>query len=62
VIPPEVRKLALSVEEAADCMSLAERAVWDLVGTGQLRSLKVGRRRIVPVSAIEEFLEREGAA
>jgi hypothetical protein len=43
-------------------MSLAERAVWDLVGTGQLRSLKVGRRRIVPVSAIEEFLEREGAA
>jgi excisionase family DNA binding protein len=49
-------KFALSIAEAAKRISLSQRTVASLIKTGQLVSIKVGRRRIVPVSAIEKFL------
>jgi excisionase family DNA binding protein len=52
-------KFALSIAEAAKRISLSQRTVASLIKTGQLVSIKVGRRRIVPVSAIENFLTRD---
>jgi excisionase family DNA binding protein len=48
--------LALSVEEAAEALGLGRTKVFELVSGGQLRSIKVGRRRLVPVSALEQFI------
>jgi excisionase family DNA binding protein len=50
-------RMALSVEEAAQAASLSERYMWDLVKAGTLRTKRVGRRRIVPVDALKEFLQ-----
>lgn len=33
--------------------------IYDLVRTGRLRSVKIGNRRLIPVSEIHAFFERE---
>ncbi len=52
-------RLAVDVVEAAKRLSLSPRMVATLVAGGKLKSRKVGRRRIIPVRALEEFLRRE---
>jgi excisionase family DNA binding protein len=36
--------------------------IFDLIGSGKLRSVKIGARRLVPESALVEFIERLEAA
>lgn len=43
-------------------LSLSRSAVFDLIRTGELRSVKVGRRRLVSEAAIREFVDRIDAA
>ena len=49
---------ALDVRSAAQRLNLSETAVWRLIRSGELDSLKVGSRRLVPSRAINIFLER----
>lgn len=49
-------KLLLSIPEAAAQLSLGQTVVWKLVSTGQLASVKVGRSRRVPWTALEAFV------
>jgi len=49
-------RLALSPEQAAVALGIGRTTVYDLIARGQLRSLRVGRRRIIPVVALEAFL------
>ena len=51
--------LALDIDEAAKRLSLSPRTVATLIAKGELGSLKVGRRRIIPLGALEEFLRRD---
>jgi excisionase family DNA binding protein len=50
------RVLAVDVREAARQLSLSPRTVASLVARRELRSRKVGRRRIIPVAALEAFI------
>lgn len=45
------------VESVMERLGLGRSKVYELMATGQLRSCKVGRRRLVPESAIVEFIE-----
>ena len=49
-------KLAYSITEAAEAMSLSRSAVKELIYQSKLKSLRVGRRRIIPRWALEQFL------
>ena len=51
--------IAVSIEEAARRLSLSPRTVATLIASKELRSVKVGRRRVVPVRALQEFLRRD---
>lgn len=53
--------LAVGMTEAARRLGLSLRTVATLVLRRQLASRKVGRRRIIPVLALESFLRDEGA-
>lgn len=58
-------KLLLRVEEAADLLGLSRTRVFELIGAGQLESVKVGGSRRVPRAAVEAFvagLQWEGTA
>lgn len=46
----------LRVEEAAELLRIGRSAAYDLIRTGQLRSFKLGRRRLVPREAIAEII------
>jgi len=51
-----VPRLAPSIEEAAQVLSLGRNLTPHLIDDGQLRMIRVGRRVLVPVKAIEEML------
>ena len=48
--------IAVDIREAGRRLSLSPRTVAKLVSRRQLPSLKVGRRRIIPVAALEAFI------
>ena len=51
--------LAVGMAEAARRLGLSARTVATLVLRRQLGSRKVGRRRIIPVAALEAFIRSE---
>lgn len=51
---PEV--LTLTVSEAARVLGVSRSTAYECVRTGQLRAVRLGRRLVVPRSAIEELL------
>lgn len=52
----DTTKLAYSVPEAAEAVSLSKGYLWDLVLKGEIRSVKIGKRRLIPADALQEFL------
>ena len=54
---PQERRL-LTVQEAAERLGVGETTVRALIRSFQLRSVKIGTARRVPVDDIEEFLAR----
>lgn len=51
--------LAVGVAEAARRLGLSPRTIASLISRGELASRKVGRRRIIPVRALEAFLRKD---
>ena len=49
---------ALSVEEAGALLGISRDLAYDLVATGELPSVRLGRRLVVPRRALEEALRR----
>jgi excisionase family DNA binding protein len=47
---------ALSIEETAEACGLSRATLYRLVANGRLATLKIGARRLVPVSAIDALL------
>jgi len=58
----EATVLAVNIPEAARRLGLSIRTVATLVSRRELASRKVGRRRIVPVAALEAFIRGDPRA
>ena len=52
-----VRK-ALSVQMVAEMLGISRSMVHKLIRLGELRSVKAGTRTLVPVAAVDEFIEQ----
>jgi excisionase family DNA binding protein len=58
-----VPALLYRVDEAAVALRLSRSVLYELIRTGQLRTVKAGRRRLVPVAALDEYVDSlDGAA
>lgn len=55
----EVEVLAVNVPEAARRLGVSPRTIATLIARGELLSRKIGRRRVIPVEALEKFLRRD---
>jgi excisionase family DNA binding protein len=56
---PNTPKLLLTVDEAAEALSLGRTFFYELLMRGDLASIKIGSRRRIPVSALHEFVVRQ---
>ncbi|WP_067466230.1 helix-turn-helix domain-containing protein [Actinomadura macra] len=50
--------LVLTVDEAADRLRVSRWTLYNLIRSNQLRTVKIGRRRLVPVNALAECLDK----
>lgn len=56
----QMAPMVYCVEEAAIALRLSRSMIYELIRSGGLRTVKQGRRRLVPVAAIHEYLARLG--
>ncbi len=52
-------KVLYRAEEAAEVMSLSRTAVFGLIRSGDLDTIKIGHRRRIPRSSIEDYVARQ---
>jgi excisionase family DNA binding protein len=53
--------LLLTMVDAARLLSVGRTTMYELVGTGEIEVVHIGRSARVPVAALEEFVERRRA-
>lgn len=56
-----IPRMALSLEESGQAIGLCSKTVSKLVTDGRLRAVQVGTRRLIPISEIQRWLDREAA-
>ena len=54
--PTPITPRVLRVEEAARALGIGRSLLYELIRSGRLRSFKVGSRRLIPASAIDEAI------
>lgn len=57
---PASAPLSVSVDEAARLIGVGRSTMFALLDSGEIRSVKVGARRLVPRRALEEFVSERG--
>jgi len=56
----DTRRLAVSIEEAAAMLGISRTLAYELVHRRELRAIRLGRRLVVPLVALEELVGLEG--
>ena len=51
-------KVLLTIPEFMKATSLGRTMVYQLIGNGALESVTVGRRRMIPTAAMDDWVER----
>ena len=53
---PDAPDRLLDIRTAAEAMSIGRSALYGLIASGELRSVTVGRRRLIPADAIRRYI------
>ena len=66
-IPPknqtnDIERIGVSVEQAAEMLSLSVRSIWVLVKDGRIRHVRFGTRCIVSVQSLREYVDGKRAS
>lgn len=56
------QRIALTVEDAIAVTGYSRNKLYDAINSGDLRSFKDGRRRMISRKALEEFIAKREAA
>lgn len=54
-------KLTLKPNEVSQRTGIGRNSVYDAINRGELRSIRIGRRILIPVEAVREWLDRLGS-
>lgn len=53
---PAVPKLAFTIEEACQALTISRPTLYELIATGRIHTVMAGRRRLVPLTELERLL------
>ncbi len=56
-----IPRMALSLEESGKAIGLCSKSVAKLINEGRLRAVHVGTRRLIPLTELQRWLDREAA-
>lgn len=56
----EIRRATVTVEEAGRLLGISRGSAYEAARTGQLPTIRIGHRLIVPVAALETLLASAG--
>lgn len=51
-------QLLYNIPDAAERLGVGRTSIYGLIDRGELRSVRIGRRRLVPAAALDEFVEK----
>ena len=51
-------QLLLSIEDTARSLGIKRSLLYQMLVRGDIESVKIGRRRVVPAAAVEAFVQR----
>lgn len=51
-------RLLLTVSEAASCLGIGRSTLYELVASGEIESVTIGRSRRVPVASLAVYVDR----
>lgn len=60
-IPPAAPERLLDVDEASAALGIGRTALYGLIGRDEIRSITVGRRRLIPSSSVAAYIQGDGA-
>lgn len=55
------QKLVYTVDETLQELGVARATLYRFINSGQLRTVRIGKRRLIAAKALEEFLDSGGA-
>ena len=55
--PAEHPKLAYSIAEAANAISIGRSKLYELIAEGRLETRKIGKRTVIPAASLAKLLE-----
>ena len=53
--------VTVTIEDACKALGIKRTKIYELIGAGTLRTLKIGRRTLVKTDSIRELASREAA-
>ena len=61
VTEPEMDAITLTVEEAAQVLGIGRNSAYEGIRAGEIPSVRIGRRILVPRCALDRLLENAGS-
>lgn len=58
---PTIEPLAHSPDRAAQRLGISTRAIYSHIATGEIRSFKDGKRRLIPDTELQRYVQRKMA-
>lgn len=58
---PAKPRLSFNLAEAGEATGLNRNAIYRAIATDELKTFKIGRRRMVSARALQEFIDRKEA-
>jgi excisionase family DNA binding protein len=54
------QKLTYTVEQAAEALGISRPTAYEAIGTGEIPHIRIGRRILIPKSALDKMLAEAG--
>jgi excisionase family DNA binding protein len=59
LLSPKMERLLSPKRQAAEALGISVRTLETLIALGELKSVRVGRRRLIPRTELERFARRD---